>query len=153
MGIVYNRGSCKIVTDRPLTIGGMVTLYLNVPKQTFAITVRMATVRWMLQFEFGLEFLGMEELKRERLAQYLQRLAAAAAYKNPARRKAWRGHCKHRRFLVSMPSTLVQRDQFRHKGSIRDLSAKGCRVESMIIAPFTGMQVTLLLHIPGEGAR
>lgn len=56
---------------------------------------------------------------------------------------------KHRRFVVSMPSTLVQRDQFRHKGAIRDLSAKGCRVESLI-TPFTGMQVTLLLHIPGE---
>lgn len=56
---------------------------------------------------------------------------------------------KHRRFLVSMPSILVQRDQFQHKGSVRDLSAKGCRVESLI-TPFTGMQVTLLLHIPGE---
>lgn len=48
-----------------------------------------------------------------------------------------------------MPSTLVQRDQFRHKGSIRDLSVKGCRVESLI-SPFTGMQVTILLHVPGE---
>ena len=56
---------------------------------------------------------------------------------------------KHRRFIVSMPSTLVQRDQFRHKSSIRDLSAKGCRVES-VISPFTGMQVTILLHVPGE---
>ena len=58
---------------------------------------------------------------------------------------------KHRRFLVSLPSTVVQRDQFRHKGAIRDLSAKGCRVESLI-TPFTGMQVTLLLHLPGEAA-
>lgn len=56
---------------------------------------------------------------------------------------------KHRRFAVAMPSTLVQRDKFRHKGSIRDISAKGCRVESLI-HPFTGMQVTLLLHVPGE---
>ncbi|HSB44433.1 MAG TPA: PilZ domain-containing protein [Nitrospira sp.] len=56
---------------------------------------------------------------------------------------------KHRRFAVTMPSTLVQRDQFRHNGSIRDISARGCRVESMI-SPFTGMQVTLLLHVPGE---
>ena len=56
---------------------------------------------------------------------------------------------KHRRFLVSLPSTVVQRDQFRHKGAIRDLSAKGCRVESLI-TPFTGMQVTLLLQLPGE---
>ena len=81
MGIVYNlcMGGCKIVTDRPLTIGTMVALYLNVPKQTFAITVRMATVRWMMQYEFGLEFLGMEELERERLSQYLQQLTVAAA--------------------------------------------------------------------------
>jgi hypothetical protein len=48
-----------------------------------------------------------------------------------------------------MPSTLVQQDELRHKGSIRDLSAKGCRVDSLI-SPFTGMQVTLLLHIPEE---
>jgi hypothetical protein len=48
-----------------------------------------------------------------------------------------------------MPSILVQRDQFRHKGSVRDLSAKGCRVDSLI-TPFTGMQVTLLLQLPGE---
>jgi len=80
-GIVYNlgMGGCKIVTDQPLTIGGIVALALNVPKQPFPITVRMATVRWMLQYEFGIEFLGMEELQRERLAQYLQSLAVAAA--------------------------------------------------------------------------
>ena len=56
---------------------------------------------------------------------------------------------KHRRYTVVMPSTLVQRDQFRHKGSIRDLSAKGCRVESLI-SPFTGMQIAILLHVPGD---
>jgi len=80
-GIVYNlgMGGCKIVTDRPLTIGAMVALSLNVPKEALSITVRMATVRWMLQYEFGIEFLGMEELQRERLAQYLHNLAVAAA--------------------------------------------------------------------------
>jgi PilZ domain len=79
--IVYNlgMGGCKIVTDQPLTIGAMVALSLNAPKQSLPITVRMATVRWMLQYEFGIEFLGMEELQRERLAQYLHNLAAAAA--------------------------------------------------------------------------
>jgi hypothetical protein len=80
-GIVYNlgMGGCKIVTDQPLMIGGMLALYLNVPGQTFAITVRMATVRWMLRYEFGMEFLGMEELERERLVRFLQGLAATAA--------------------------------------------------------------------------
>jgi len=39
----------------------------------------MATVRWTIRYEFGLEFLGMGELERERLAQFLQALQAAAA--------------------------------------------------------------------------
>jgi hypothetical protein len=80
LGIVYNvcLGGCKIVTDRPLTVGGMVAVSLEVPNQS-PIGVRMATVRWMLRYEFGLEFLGMEELQRERLADYLQTLAAQAA--------------------------------------------------------------------------
>jgi hypothetical protein len=79
--IVYNlgMGGCKLVTDRPLTIGGMLSLCLQVPKHTGAITVRMATVRWTLRYEFGIEFLGMEESERERLARFLQSLAAAAA--------------------------------------------------------------------------
>jgi hypothetical protein len=56
---------------------------------------------------------------------------------------------KFKRFSISMPSTLVHKEHFRHKGSIRDLSEKGCRVESLI-HPFNGMQVSVLLHVPGE---
>ncbi|MBU6432973.1 MAG: PilZ domain-containing protein [Nitrospirae bacterium] len=56
---------------------------------------------------------------------------------------------KHPRFPVSLSSTLVHNDHFSHAGSVRDLSAKGCRVDS-IISPFTGMQLTMQLHIPGE---
>jgi hypothetical protein len=56
---------------------------------------------------------------------------------------------KYPRFAVSLSSTLVHKDQFRHAGSVRNLSVKGCRVESMI-SPFTGMQLTLQLHVPGE---
>jgi PilZ domain len=79
--IVYNlgMGGCKIVTDQALIIGGMLAIYLNVPQVARAITVRMAAVRWSLHHEFGLEFLGMEESERERLAQFLRQLAAAAA--------------------------------------------------------------------------
>ena len=81
VGIVYNlaMGGCKVVTDRSPLVGSMLALYLNVPRQTFGITVRMATVRWTVQYEFGVEFLGMEELERERLAQFLQALNAATA--------------------------------------------------------------------------
>jgi hypothetical protein len=50
---------------------------------------------------------------------------------------------------VSLSSTLVHQNRFRHAGSVRDLSAKGCCIDS-IISPFTGMQLTVHLHIPGE---
>ena len=57
---------------------------------------------------------------------------------------------KYPRFAVSLSSTLLHKeDQFRHTGSIRNLSIKGCRVESMI-HPFTGMQLTVQLHLPGD---
>jgi hypothetical protein len=56
---------------------------------------------------------------------------------------------KHPRFSVSLSSTLVHKDHFRHAGSVRNISAKGCRVDC-IISPFTGMQLTVQLHIPGE---
>ena len=56
---------------------------------------------------------------------------------------------RHPRFPVSLSSTLVHQNRFRHAGSVRDLSAKGCCVDS-IISPFTGMQLTVHLHIPGE---
>ena len=56
---------------------------------------------------------------------------------------------KHPRFPVSFSSTLVHKNHFRHAGSVRNLSAKGCCIES-IISPFTGMQIAVQLHIPGE---
>ena len=56
---------------------------------------------------------------------------------------------KFPRFPITMPSTLVQRDKLRYQGAVKDLSRKGCRVES-VIRPFTGMQLELLLQPPGE---
>lgn len=57
---------------------------------------------------------------------------------------------KHPRFPVSLSSTLVHKNHFSHAGSVLNLSAKGCCVDS-IVSPFTGMQLTMQLHIPGEG--
>lgn len=48
-----------------------------------------------------------------------------------------------------MPSTLVQRDKLRYNASVKDLSLRGCRLES-VVRPFTGMQVELLIELPGE---
>jgi len=56
---------------------------------------------------------------------------------------------KHPRFSVSLSSTLEHKNHFRHAGSVRNLSVNGCCVDS-IISPFTGMQLAMQLHIPGE---
>lgn len=56
---------------------------------------------------------------------------------------------KYPRFPITIPSTLIQRDKLRYTGSVKDLSQKGCRLES-VIRPFTGMQVELQIQLPGE---
>jgi hypothetical protein len=73
MGIVYNLGTggCKVVSDLPVKSGALLTVHLQVPEQTNAITIRAATVRWTLEHEFGVEFLGMQELERTRLKEFL----------------------------------------------------------------------------------
>jgi len=56
---------------------------------------------------------------------------------------------KFPRLSVTLPITLIQRDKLRYTGSVKDLSQKGCRIES-VIRPFTGMQVELQFQPPGE---
>lgn len=53
---------------------------------------------------------------------------------------------KFPRFPVSAPSTLVQQDKLRYNALVKDLSLKGCRLESTL-RPFTGMQVELFLQV------
>lgn len=56
---------------------------------------------------------------------------------------------KFPRFPVSAPSTLVQQDKLRYNALVKDLSLKGCRLESTL-RPFTGMQVELLLQVEAD---
>jgi len=56
---------------------------------------------------------------------------------------------KFPRFPVILSSTLIQKDKLRYTGSVKDLSRKGCRIES-VIRPFSGMQLELHLQPPGE---
>ena len=56
---------------------------------------------------------------------------------------------KYPRFPITIPSTLIQRDKLRYTGSVKDLSQKGCRIES-VIRPFTGMQLELQIQPSGE---
>lgn len=58
---------------------------------------------------------------------------------------------KFPRFPASISSTLVQRDRLKYNAALRDVSLKGCRVES-VIRPFTGMQLEVSLQLPGEAS-
>jgi hypothetical protein len=73
IGIVYNLGvgGCKVVSDLAVKSGALLAVHLRIPEQTLAITIRAATVRWILELEFGVEFLEMQELERVRLEQFL----------------------------------------------------------------------------------
>lgn len=73
IGIVYNIGigGCKIVSDLVVNKGALLSIQLKIPEQTNPITVRASTVRWIMELEFGLEFLEMQEQERARLEQFL----------------------------------------------------------------------------------
>ena len=73
IGIVYNLGigGCKVVSDLAVKSGALLVVHLRIPEQPLAITIRAATVRWILELEFGVEFLEMREQERVRLEQFL----------------------------------------------------------------------------------
>ncbi|MEQ1628459.1 MAG: PilZ domain-containing protein [Nitrospira sp.] len=56
---------------------------------------------------------------------------------------------KFPRYPAQISSILMQRDRLKYNAALRDVSVKGCRVES-VIRPFTGMQLEVSLQLPGE---
>ena len=64
-------GGFKVVSDLAVKSGALLTVQLQIPEHTTAITIRAATVQWTLELEFGVEFLEMQELERARLEQFL----------------------------------------------------------------------------------
>jgi hypothetical protein len=73
IGIVYNlgMGGCKVVSDLAVKNGSLLTVHLQTPEQPIAITIQGATVQWVLELEFGVEFFEMQERERARLEQFL----------------------------------------------------------------------------------
>ncbi|MEQ1796132.1 MAG: PilZ domain-containing protein [Nitrospira sp.] len=80
-GTVYNLGlgGCKIMGSVRITveIGAIVKLALHPPDMS-SIHVYAATVRWTMEDDFGVDFLGMQESERDRLAQLIEKLAEEA---------------------------------------------------------------------------
>ena len=77
-GIVYNLGlgGCKIMCSAPvaLNIGAILKLELH-PPMIAPIHVYASTVRWTMEDDFGVDFLGMPESERDRLTQFIETLA------------------------------------------------------------------------------
>ena len=73
VGIVYNlgMGGCKVVSDLAVRNGDILAVHLKVPDQTLAVTVQAATFQWTHEFEFGVEFVEMQQPERARLEQFL----------------------------------------------------------------------------------
>ncbi len=73
IGIVYNlgMGGCKVVSDLGVTRNALLTMHLQIPEQTMAITIQAARVQWTMESEFGVEFLELQDLERTRLGQFL----------------------------------------------------------------------------------
>ena len=73
IGIVYNlgMGGCKVVSDLGVTRNALLTMHLQIPEQTMAITIQAARVQWTMEFEFGVEFRELQDLERTRLGQFL----------------------------------------------------------------------------------
>ena len=72
-GIVYDlgMGGCKLVSHRVVKCGSLISVHLNIPKHTTPISIRAATVQWVLQHGFGIEFLEMHPEEQARLEQFL----------------------------------------------------------------------------------
>jgi hypothetical protein len=81
VGIVYNlgMGGCKVVSDLGVRRNALLAMHLQIPEQTMAITIQAARVQWTLEFEFGVEFLELQELERTRLEQFLSTQVNIAA--------------------------------------------------------------------------
>jgi hypothetical protein len=64
IGIVYNlgMGGCKVVRDLMVKNGALLTAHLQTPKQTILPSPSQATpIHWILELEFGIKFLEMQE--------------------------------------------------------------------------------------------
>lgn len=77
-GTVYNLGlgGCKIMSAAHVAveIGAILKLELY-PPEFAPIPVHAATVRWTMEDDFGVDFLGMQESERDRLAHLIEQLA------------------------------------------------------------------------------
>ena len=59
------------MSDLEVKNGARLTVNLQIPEQPTALTIQAATVQWILELKFWVEFLEIQERERARLEQFL----------------------------------------------------------------------------------
>lgn len=80
-GLVYNLSieGCKVTSDTRVAPGTYLTLRLYLPAPHAPVEVRLAAVRWTMQWDFGVTFVNMQSEELQRLNRYLADLETAGA--------------------------------------------------------------------------
>ena len=75
-------GGCAVTSTASMSPGTGVTLLIHATDLAASITVHSATVRWVKQEEFGVEFLYLTDLDQNRLQRLLYLARPRSASKN-----------------------------------------------------------------------
>ena len=80
-GLVYNLSieGCKMTSNTRVGPGTYLSLRLYLPVPHAPVEVRLAAVRWTLEWDFSVTFLHMESEEVQRLNRYLAALETAHA--------------------------------------------------------------------------
>ncbi|ULA64566.1 MAG: PilZ domain-containing protein [Nitrospira sp.] len=72
-GVVYDVSlkGARVTSEAPMTPGDQVTVLLRLPKQMSPLAVERATVRWVKNQTFGLEFMHLTSTAATRLKRFL----------------------------------------------------------------------------------
>ncbi len=80
-GLVYNLSAegCKVTSNTRVQTGSYLNLRLYLPGSHVPMVVRLAAVRWVQDWDFGVSFLHMQDEELQRLNGYLSKLETAGA--------------------------------------------------------------------------
>jgi hypothetical protein len=80
-GLVYNLSieGCKMTSDTRVALGTYLSLRLYLPAPHAPVEVRLAVVRWTMEWDFSVTFLHMQSEESQRLNHYLAALETAHA--------------------------------------------------------------------------
>ncbi|MFO0775762.1 MAG: PilZ domain-containing protein [Nitrospiraceae bacterium] len=83
LGIVFNVSmtGAKVLGETELKAGDRVTMNLRLPKQSSAMTVKEARVRWVRDHMCGLEFTRLSPAEEWRLWKFMELLAKSSRRK------------------------------------------------------------------------